>query len=516
MNLSRFLEHWSVNENPFRAQEARHDQIFARLDIEKNCHPDFEKICGDLSRPSTSIVFGEKGSGKTAIRLQLQHEIEQHNRDNPADKVWMIAYDDLNPILDWFCGRLSVTTSSTDKAIDEALGRLRLVDHIDGFLHVATTNLVDKILGSDDTDTHSLGDAPDRLLRTADPHHKRDLMLLQALYDHDGPTAERARQVRKKIAAPKNSSAMWSGLAATMGWIMPAGLLTMMLWREEELHTTNPWMWALLALTGFWAILLFKHFVWNRARLSSVGRKVYRELRVPQRSRESLTTGLGLLPREDRDPAYLPVDDLEDRRYAMMERFRRVIRMFGYKGIVVVIDRVDEPTLVNGDGVRMRSIVWPMMRNKFLQQEGIGVKLLLPLELRGELIRESSNFFQEARLDKQSLVEQLSWTGAMLYDLCNARMKACLEASGQGEENSTLSLSDMFDEDVTREHVVDALDQMHQPRDAFKLIYECMHSHCSSFTEEQAKWRIPRLVLENARKQQAHRLQMFQRGFHPA
>ena len=114
MNLSQFFEHWSIVENPFRGEEARHDSIFARMGINPNLaasefaqentpgeqalakprtasmHSDFEKIMGELAQPSTSIVFGEKGSGKTAMRLQIAGRIDRHNTDNPEHKVFMI------------------------------------------------------------------------------------------------------------------------------------------------------------------------------------------------------------------------------------------------------------------------------------------------------------------------------------------------------------------------------------------------------------------------------------------
>ena len=61
----------------------------------------------------------------------------------------------------------------------------------------------------------------------------------------------------------------------------------------------------------------------------------------------------------------------------------------------MVLDRIDEPTLISGDPDRMRAVIWPIMNNKFLQQEGIGFKMLLPIELRHELFRESNAFFQE-------------------------------------------------------------------------------------------------------------------------
>src|SRR5215210_3824692 len=107
MTLSAFLEHWSLGQNPFWGEEARQDPVFTRLSAlpepaptsrpfgpigtpkpgSRVQHPDFEKIAGDFSRPSTSIVFGEKGSGKTAIRLQLGERIAAHNRTNPSARV---------------------------------------------------------------------------------------------------------------------------------------------------------------------------------------------------------------------------------------------------------------------------------------------------------------------------------------------------------------------------------------------------------------------------------------------
>jgi hypothetical protein len=183
--------------------------------------------------------------------------------------------------------------------------------------------------------------------------------------------------------------------------------------------------------------------------------------------------------------------------------------------MVVVIDRVDEPTLISGDPERMRAVIWPLFNNKFLQQEGLGVKMLLPIELRHALFKESSAFFQEARLDKQSLVERLNWTGAMLYDLCDARLKACLDPRALATDGP-ISLLDLFAEDVTARDLVDALDQMHQPRDAFKFLYACIGEHCSNVTAEQEQWKIPRLVLETIRKQQSERVQQLYRGIRPA
>ena len=146
-----------------------------------------------------------------------------------------------------------------------------------------------------------------------------------------------------------------------------------------------------------------------------------------------------------------------------------------------------------------------------MQLEGLGLKMLLPVELRHALFKESSSFFQEARLDKQNLVERLTWTGPMLYDLCNARIAACMR-----EGASAVTLLDLFAEDVTRQDVVDALEQMRQPRDAFKFVYRCLNEHCANVTADQNEWRIPRLVLDSIKRQESDRVQQLARGIRPA
>jgi hypothetical protein len=189
----------------------------------------------------------------------------------------------------------------------------------------------------------------------------------------------------------------------------------------------------------------------------------------------------------------------------------RVLGALGYKGLIVLVDRVDEPTLIAGKPERMRQLVWPMFDSKFLQQEGVGLKLLLPIELRYLVHRETAEFFQEARLDKQSLVDRLDWSGATLYDLCNDRLRAC-----QRDRTGSIALTDLFEDGVTRDTLVEALSQMHQPRDAFKLLYSVIQEHCRMVPEEEAQYRIPRLTLESVRRNQAQRVQELHRGLSPA
>ena len=66
MKIQLFLEHHGVARNPFAEEDAQTDNVFKEHCIASTFHPTWDKIYGDPSEPATSVVFGEKGSGKTA------------------------------------------------------------------------------------------------------------------------------------------------------------------------------------------------------------------------------------------------------------------------------------------------------------------------------------------------------------------------------------------------------------------------------------------------------------------
>lgn len=87
MNIETFLKHWQLTENPFVAEEARDDQVYKRIMSTAVAHPDFEKLFGIPSQPSTAVVFGERGSGKTALRLLMEDRFKEYNQKNPDAKT---------------------------------------------------------------------------------------------------------------------------------------------------------------------------------------------------------------------------------------------------------------------------------------------------------------------------------------------------------------------------------------------------------------------------------------------
>ncbi|HVU63428.1 MAG TPA: hypothetical protein VHC70_05595 [Phycisphaerales bacterium] len=561
MNLQQFLDHWKIVENPFRGEEARQDPVFLRLEAASQAgleaspptdaaakpangapatgagqslgpgvtsHSDFEKIAGDFTQPSTAIVFGEKGSGKTAIRLQLADRVHAYNAHHPTERCLWIGYDDLNPVLARFLERAKV-----DKKPDltATLGKLRLVDHIDAILTLAVPAIVDVLLKQHAARSTSGGlppvtvtlpasDEPRKAIRKMDPSVRRDLLALQVAYDRPDVSAgaeKRTQKLRNALRIMPPWGAMVWTLLVLVGW-MPAAAWIYLAWQQKRLsfdmavltHADSVW-WTIAGLLGLYLLVLLKRSVWDRLKYITLGHRLRKQIRVSIRSDSSYGRSMRMIPRTLVDAAVLPMTSSDEVRYAMLERLKRVLAVLGYRSILVVIDRVDEPTLIAGDPDRMKAVVWPMLHNKFLQFPGMGIKMLLPIELRHLLFRESAAFFQEARLDKQNLIERLNWSGAMLHDLCNARLQAC-RAPGM----TSLPLLDLFAEDVTKQDLVEALDQMHQPRDAFKLLYQCLVDHCASVTSDQSQWRIPRVLLETVKKAQVERVTQLYRGIRPA
>src|SRR5262249_32810355 len=121
----------------------------------------------------------------------------------------------------------------------------------------------------------------------------------------------------------------------------------------------------------------------------------------------------------------LPGKQRTDDRYELLAKFQGILRSLGFHGIIVLVDRVDEAQLIHGSVEQMRALLWPMLDNKFLKHQGIGFKLLLPIELSQYIDREDRDFYQRARLDKQNMIPSLEWTGEALFDVASARLKAC-------------------------------------------------------------------------------------------
>ena len=161
-------------------------------------HPTWDKIYGNPADPSTSVVFGEKGAGKTALRLQIARHIAEYNRAHPDARIFVIEYDDFNPFLDRFQARLSKRRRRPDRVLAE----WKLWDHMDAILSLGVTKLVDRIL----TGEEPLATNPP----TLDRHQSRDLLLLAACYDQSSAETSKSRWHRlRRTLRFSNWRAYW-------------------------------------------------------------------------------------------------------------------------------------------------------------------------------------------------------------------------------------------------------------------------------------------------------------------
>ena len=187
MDIKQFFRHHKLKRNPFSEEDAQTDGVFRDHCIATTYHPAWDKVLGDLGYPTTSVVFGEKGSGKTAIRLQVARSVEVYNAENKDRRVFLVSYDDFNPLLDRFevvCLRDHRFRGDSSSVLDHWV----LEDHMDSILTLATTKLVKLVLGEDSGLAASAGKEDEhKSLRQNLKEMPRaccyDLLLLAAVYD---------------------------------------------------------------------------------------------------------------------------------------------------------------------------------------------------------------------------------------------------------------------------------------------------------------------------------------------
>ena len=498
MKIETFFNHWKLRENPFTAEEARDDDVYARIMSDGVAHPEFEKIFGRPERPSTSVVFGEKGSGKTALRLLMEQRLKEYNDQNPRKKTWIVRYDEWNHMVDRAVG--------AENADDpENFKRIRLEDHIDKLISMVVTELID---AASRPKSSKIAKELGKNLRKMPRQHRLDLAYLAVLYDQPSLSTrnERWHKISKilrvnQLVSPAFLLYLFGG-GAMVTFLSLYAIFTGFI---DPISITAVAAGGLATFLGGYFGL--GQFIKNRKR-----RKVIQsELKVVDHPTSTLTKQLGNLKASELDALPLPTPGDQDCRYELLGRLQRILKGLDFMSLTVLVDRVDEPSLVNGDAKKMRNLIWPLFSHKMLQHDGMGIKMLLPIELGYELKREDGDFFSRARLDKGNLIERLEWTGVNLYDICNQRVQAVCEDT----ETPTL-LKDLFEERVSVQDLVDSLDQMKQPRDAFKFLYEVIIQHCKGSTDADPEFLIPKLTLDQARRHQAQRVSDLARGFSAA
>lgn len=476
MTEQEFLEHHKLTRNPFADEDAQTDTVFKEHCIEATFHPAWSKVYGDPLNPATAIVIGPKGSGKTAMRLQITKHLNEHNKANPDKRVFVVQYDDFNSYLGPLQQSLPKRVQTNP---DKVLQSVRIWDHIDGILCQSVTSLVDRILNVEapsDNQTYSIDAGKiDKLDRS----QKRDLLLLAACYDQSrmGTFDTRFASVRKKLRYSNWSAWQWWAVGlfgSLLTLLLGYGLVT-----SSTISKKSGLIMVVLLLLASWAPYLYR-----TVRLLILARQLRKNIRVGRRETVTLAHVLGQIPSNEIAAQPLPTSARSDDRYAMLEKFQMLLRSIGFDGIIVLIDRVDEPDIVNGRAERIKSLVWPLLDNKLLKHTGLGIKLLLPSDLQYFLDRETREFNERARLDKQNLINNFDWTGESLYDVLGARMKACATTG------ATTSPKDLFDENISEQRLVLAMLQLRTPRSLFRFMYKLVAEHCKRHRSSDPQYKI--------------------------
>lgn len=480
MQVQQLLEHHGIAVNPFAEEDAQSDPVFKERCRDATYHPAWDKVYGEPSDPATSIVFGEKGSGKTAMRMQMAGRIAQYNDQPLHGRLFVVEYDDFNPFLDHFGDRLSARKQRDPARV---LAEWKLWDHMDAILSLGVTSLVDRLLGV----PHPSGPEANCLaverIHNLDHQQKRDLLLLAACYDNSSVESllSRWQRLRRKLRFGTWRT-WWDKLLGTAVLaIVAAAVIYLRKWNWLE----TPWPYLIAALG--WVPWLARTWKWYvRAR------RIAKNVRVLKPATGSLQRILRRFPDRDIEGQPMPDSQRTDDRYELLSKLQGVLKSLGFEGVVVLVDRVDEPHLITGSVERMRDLVWSMLDNKFLKQPGVGLKLLLPSELVPYLDKEDRDFYQRARLDKQNMIPSLEWTGESLYDLAGARIRCC------GADGQQPALRSLLDESISDQRLVEAFRTLRVPRHLFKFMYRLLVAHCNAHTDDKPVWQVPQDTFEAA------------------
>lgn len=496
MKIDQFLSHHGIGENPFSQEDALSDHVFRDHCLEGTRHPAWDKIFGSPENLATSVVFGQKGSGKTALRLQIVERLEHHNSEHPDSRVFIIEYDDFNPFLDCFRERLR----GRKRKPERALSYWRLWDHMDAILSLGVTQLVAQIVhnGRKPDADDPLGIAPDRIA-VLSHLERRDLLMLAAFYDKslDLPVRHRWNRLRRrlKFSTWQSDWDRWLGFAVTV-------VTLACVWRfgDEWKDFIDYRVW--LAIAAGWLPWLSRQW-----RLFWAARRISRQIRVIDHLPNTLRSILSRFQRHEIFGQPIPSKERGDDRYELIRKFQSILQVLGFKSIAVLVDRVDEPHLVNGSPERMRDLLWPLFDNKFLKHPGIGFKLLLPAEVVYFLNRAEKEFYERSRLDKQNLVLSFEWTGQSLYDVANDRIAGCALSP-----EKTPVIRDLFDDSISEQELVEIFGRLRVPRHLFKFLYRLLVEHCNRFTGDQPSWQISRETLQSTLAVYLKGLEAFDQG----
>lgn len=474
MFTQKWRDHWGLQDDPFNCEDADKDIILSSLDSSV-VHWSFDRMYGNPRMAAPAIAFGEKGSGKSALRLVIRRRLDRFNLDNPAEKVFLIEYIDFNPFLSQF--RRTIGARADDRqAAQDVVKRWKIGDHLDAILSLGVTQLIDSIL-----ENHS---APKEMTRK----QKMYLMLLTSLYYNSErkTTTEALHRVKRLVRFFS-----WRPLCKWLFVILLslAGIAVSLIpWYTGMESIFNKVFYglggtALLAAWGWW--------LWDSLSSRTQAAWATRGVKILPRNSSILSSLLSKVSGKERKEFVLPNGMDEASRYLLLERFMDLLEAYGYQGVYVLMDRVDEPSLLSVSEGLMRQFVEKLLDIKLLQYPRLGLKLFLPIEMDSIHRNATAEQLKHMRLDKSNLIPELKWSGQELYEIANQRMNVCKKSDAPA-----IALSEMFEEGFDFVYLKDTLSTLGTPRYAFGFLASLMSEYVkdlpNDLPEGDRRWKISR------------------------
>ncbi|MDP8243434.1 MAG: hypothetical protein P9L94_05075 [Candidatus Hinthialibacter antarcticus] len=472
-------EYWGLLEDPFTCEDADKDGVLP--DVDPNAvHWSFDRLYGTPRMPAPAIIFGEKGSGKSALRLMMRRKVEKHNQDKPDEKLFLIEYIDFNNYLSHF--RRAIGARNDEQAAERVMKRWGVAEHLDCLLSLGVSKLVDEVLPSE---------SPRDKLN----HKQRAYLALMASIYYDSSQRTQMEAVHQLISRLGLGSLrpyfywMLTILMTVASFFLAALPIAANVNRAAE-QSPMPVLPFLIGggvlLAGAW--LPFMYYTWMS---SSFAARADRAVKSLPRNSAALNELLKRLPLKERREYTIPRGSDEAGRYQLLQRFIEILHAFGYKGVYVLLDRIDEPSLISGREDSMRKFVESLLDIKLLQFPDMGLKLFLPIEM-DEIHRNATpEQLKKMRLDKSNLVPELKWTGQELYEIANQRVKSCVKPDGRIQ-----GLADIFGDDFDFAYLKETLHNLGTPRYAFGFLSTLFSEYTKNLPNElgdgDPRWQISR------------------------
>ena len=482
MFVQTWRQHWGILDDPFACEDADKDMILGQVDVGA-VHSGFDRLYGDPQAPGPGIVFGEKGSGKSGLRLMMRRHLETHNAQHPQARMFLIDYIDFDLFLDEFAQRIGAP-KTPDKASATIVEAWTLNDHLDAIVSLGVTQLVDRSLAGEDK------------AKRLSAKEKHELQALTALYYRSRRlgASEALRRLQSKLSLGSLRPAFaWllRGLLLVLGAV--AMVLPFVSDEAQDLMRRDVWFWG-----GAGLIVLTLAWTWiDKLRLSSHAKRTSKHVRVLPQNVASLTQAFANMSRSERADLALPGKE-GTTRYDVLDALLGLLERFGYTGVYVLLDRVDEPSLIAGRPEQMRMFVQKLLDMKLLQYPNLALKLFLPIELESIHRNASSEEMKRMRLDKSNLVPELKWTGQELQEIANQRLRARLVDTARAKH-----LTDLFEEGFDFHYLRETLTQLGTPRYAFGFLSSLIHDYVRDLPEDldegDPSWRVSRHAFDITR-----------------